>query len=40
MSGFIPHIKGAIELNAKVKHISPDQHLVTLEMGGVIDMRI
>jgi protoporphyrinogen oxidase len=33
MSGFIPHIKGAIELNADVLHISPNQHLITLGDG-------
>jgi Protoporphyrinogen oxidase len=33
MSGFIPHIKGAIELNADVVHISPDQHFITLGDG-------
>ena len=33
MSGFVPHIKGAIELNAEVARISPDQHLVTLADG-------
>ncbi|SEO83327.1 Protoporphyrinogen oxidase [Nitrosovibrio sp. Nv6] len=33
MSGFIPHIKGAIELNADVARISPDQHLITLRDG-------
>lgn len=33
MSGFIPHIKGAIELNADVVRISPDQHLVMLGDG-------
>lgn len=33
MSGFAPHIKGAIELNADVARISPDQHLITLGDG-------
>lgn len=33
MSGFVPHIKGAIELNADVARISPDQHLITLMDG-------
>jgi protoporphyrinogen oxidase len=33
MSGFVPHIKGAIELNADVARISPDQHLITLTDG-------
>ena len=33
MSGFVPHIKGAIELNADVARISPDHHLITLADG-------
>jgi protoporphyrinogen oxidase/glycosyltransferase involved in cell wall biosynthesis len=33
MSGFVPHIKGTIELNADVAHISPGQHLITLRDG-------
>ncbi|SEN25082.1 UDP-galactopyranose mutase [Nitrosospira multiformis] len=33
MSGFVPHIKGTIEVNADVARISPDQHLVTLADG-------
>jgi protoporphyrinogen oxidase/glycosyltransferase involved in cell wall biosynthesis/beta-glucosidase/6-phospho-beta-glucosidase/beta-galactosidase len=33
MSGFVPHIKGTIELNADVARISPGQHLVTLADG-------
>ena len=33
MSGFIPHIKGTIELNAAVVRISPDNHLITLSDG-------
>ncbi|MDQ3185993.1 MAG: NAD(P)-binding protein [Pseudomonadota bacterium] len=33
MSGFIPHIKGTIELNADVVRISPDQHLIMLGDG-------
>jgi protoporphyrinogen oxidase len=33
MSGFIPHIKGTIELNADVVRISPAQHLITLDDG-------
>ena len=33
MSGFLPHIKGSIELNADVIHVSPDEHLVTLADG-------
>jgi protoporphyrinogen oxidase/glycosyltransferase involved in cell wall biosynthesis len=33
MSGFVPHIKGTIELSADVVHISPDQHLITLADG-------
>jgi UDP-galactopyranose mutase len=33
MSGFLPHIKGSIELDADVIHVSPDQHLVTLADG-------
>jgi len=33
MSGFVPHIKGSIELNADVVKISPDRHLVTLRDG-------
>ncbi len=33
MSGFVPHIKGTIELNADVAHISPDQRLITLRDG-------
>lgn len=33
MSGFVPHIRGTIELNADVVHISPDQHLIMLRDG-------
>lgn len=33
MLGFLPHIKGEIELNADVKRISPNQHLVELKDG-------
>ena len=33
MSGFVPHIKGTIELNAEVAHVSPKQHIVTLADG-------
>ena len=33
MSGFVPHIKGSIELNADVVKISPDRHLVALRDG-------
>ena len=33
MSGFVPHIKGNIELNAEVMEISPEQHLITLADG-------
>ncbi|SFO37322.1 NAD(P)-binding protein [Nitrosospira briensis] len=33
MSGFVPHIKGKIELNADVAHISPGQRLITLRDG-------
>ncbi|MEP6604816.1 MAG: NAD(P)-binding protein, partial [Nitrosospira sp.] len=33
MSGFIPHIKGSIELNADVTRILPDEHLIMLGDG-------
>jgi UDP-galactopyranose mutase len=33
VSGFVPHIKGTIELNADVAHISPRQRTVTLTDG-------
>jgi len=33
VSGFVPHIKGTIELNADVAHISPRQRVVTLRDG-------
>lgn len=33
MDGFLPHIKGTIELNADVVHISPKKHTVTLADG-------
>ncbi|SCY80422.1 Protoporphyrinogen oxidase [Nitrosospira sp. Nl5] len=33
MSGFLPHIKGTIELNTEVARISPGQHLITLGDG-------
>ena len=33
MSGFLPHIKGKIELNADVVSISPEKHLVMLADG-------
>ncbi|HEV2610906.1 MAG TPA: NAD(P)-binding protein [Noviherbaspirillum sp.] len=33
MSGFVPHIKGTIELNADVVHISPKQRTITLADG-------
>ncbi|KRB84702.1 FAD-dependent oxidoreductase [Noviherbaspirillum sp. Root189] len=33
MSGFVPHIKGTIELNADVVAVSPKQHLITLADG-------
>ncbi|WP_019140404.1 FAD-dependent oxidoreductase [Noviherbaspirillum massiliense] len=33
MSGFVPHIKGTIELNAEVVQISPEKHMVTLADG-------
>ncbi|RJF99108.1 FAD-dependent oxidoreductase [Noviherbaspirillum saxi] len=33
MSGFVPHIKGTIELNADVVSVSPRQHLITLADG-------
>jgi protoporphyrinogen oxidase len=33
MSGFVPHIKGTIALNAEVMKISPEQHLITLADG-------
>ncbi len=33
MSGFVPHIKGNIELNTEVMKISPEQHLITLADG-------
>ncbi|HYD94868.1 MAG TPA: FAD-dependent oxidoreductase [Noviherbaspirillum sp.] len=33
VSGFVPHIKGTIELNADVSHISPKQRTVTLRDG-------
>jgi UDP-galactopyranose mutase len=33
MSGFLPHIKGTIELNADVVSVSPEKHLVTLADG-------
>ena len=33
MSGFVPHIKGTIELGAEVKHVSPRQRTVTLADG-------
>jgi UDP-galactopyranose mutase len=33
MSGFVPHIKGTIELNAEVVQISPKQHTITLADG-------
>lgn len=33
MSGFVPHIKGTIELNAEVASVSPRQRIVTLTDG-------
>jgi protoporphyrinogen oxidase len=33
MSGFVPHIKGSVELNADVVKISPDRHLIALRDG-------
>ncbi|MDI1310345.1 MAG: NAD(P)-binding protein [Methylotenera sp.] len=33
MDGFLPHIKGTLELNADVKHISPKQRTVELADG-------
>ncbi|HJV83697.1 FAD-dependent oxidoreductase [Noviherbaspirillum sp.] len=33
MSGFVPHIKGTIELNAEVTHISPKQRIIALADG-------
>ena len=33
MSGFLPHIKGTIELNADVVRVSPREHLVALADG-------
>ncbi len=33
VSGFVPHIKGTIELNADVAHVSPKQRIVTLADG-------
>jgi protoporphyrinogen oxidase len=33
MSGFVPHIKGTIELNAEVVAVSPRQHRMTLADG-------
>lgn len=35
MSGFLPHIKGEIELNAEIVEVSPTQRLVTLADGRV-----
>jgi protoporphyrinogen oxidase/glycosyltransferase involved in cell wall biosynthesis len=33
MSAFVPHIRGDIELNADVVHVSPGEHVVTLGDG-------
>lgn len=33
MSGFVPHIKGTIELNADITHISPGRRTLTLRDG-------
>lgn len=33
MSGFVPHIKGTVELNAEVIHVSPRQRILTLADG-------
>lgn len=33
MSGFVPHIKGTIELNADVAHVSPIQRTIVLRDG-------
>lgn len=33
MSGFVPHIKGTVELNADVIHLSPANHTLTLADG-------
>lgn len=33
MSAFVPHIRGNIELNADVVHVSPGEHLITLGDG-------
>ncbi|WP_292931955.1 FAD-dependent oxidoreductase [Noviherbaspirillum sp.] len=33
MSGFVPHIKGTVELNAEVTHISPKQRIIALADG-------
>ena len=33
VSGFVPHIKGTIELNADVAHLSPRQRTITLRDG-------
>jgi UDP-galactopyranose mutase len=33
MSGFLPHIKGSIELNADVVSVSPREHLIALADG-------
>ncbi|HYC43425.1 MAG TPA: FAD-dependent oxidoreductase [Noviherbaspirillum sp.] len=33
VSGFVPHIKGTIELNADVAHVSPRQRTITLRDG-------
>jgi protoporphyrinogen oxidase len=33
VSGFVPHIKGTIELNADIAAVSPKQHLLTLADG-------
>ncbi len=37
MNGFLPHMKGQLKLNTRVKRISPTNHTVTLDDGGTVN---
>ena len=36
MNGFLPHLKGELRLNTRVKSVSPSQHTVTLHDGSTL----
>ena len=39
MNGFLPHLKGELRLNTRVKAISPSKHTVTLADGATVEYR-